>query len=125
MRVLLTKPVQKWLNKERDIQEADLLQASAEVQNGYFDANLGGHLYKKRIANSSNKGKSGGSRLLVTYKQNNHFFFLFVFNKNEIGNISIKEAQVLKARAKLFLTLNNANIDKAIKASILFEIGEK
>ena len=90
LRLILTKPVKKWLDKEKDIQEEDLIIASSEVIDGVFEASLGGNLYKKRISNNSNQGKSGGSRLIVGYKQGNNFYILFVFNKNESDNYQRK-----------------------------------
>ena len=39
------------------------------------------------------------------------------------GNISLKELKVLKARVKILLSLGDKELDRAIKAKILFEIG--
>ncbi|WDE97397.1 type II toxin-antitoxin system RelE/ParE family toxin [Lentisphaera profundi] len=122
MRLILTKPVKKWLDKEKDIQQEDLIIASNEVIKGVFEANLGGNLYKKRISNNSNQGKSGGSRLIVGYKQGNNFYVLFVFNKNESDNITTKEKQIFKGMAKQYLKWNNNELDIAITAKILFEV---
>ena len=118
----MTKPVKKWLEKEKEVQEEDLIIASNEVIKGVFEANLGGNLYKKRISNNSNQGKSGGSRLIVGYKQANNFYVLFVFNKNESDNITAKEKQIFKGMAKQYLKWNNNQLDIAIKAKVLFEI---
>ena len=122
MRLILTKPVKKWLEKEKEVQEEDLIIASNEVIKGVFEANLGGNLYKKRISNNSNQGKSGGSRLIVGYKQGDNFYVLFVFNKNESDNITAKEKQIFKGMAKQYLKWNNSQLDIAIKAKVLFEI---
>ena len=118
----MTKPVKKWLEKEKEVQEEDLIIASNEVIKGVFEANLGGNLYKKRISNNSNQGKSGGSRLIVGYKQGDNFYVLFVFNKNESDNITAKEKQIFKGMAKQYLKWNNSQLDIAIKAKVLFEI---
>lgn len=123
MKIILTKPVKKWFDKENYISESDLLMAAEEVVKGHFEANLGGHLFKKRIANSATKGKSGGSRLIIGYQIKHHFYYLYVFNKNDRGSISDKELKALKARVKILLNLGRNELEKAIQAKILFEIG--
>lgn len=118
----MTKPVKKWFDKEKDIQEKDLIIASSEVVDGVFEASLGGSLYKKRISNNANQGKSAGSRLILAYKQGNNFYILYVFNKNESDNITSKEKQIFKGMAKQYLKWNVNELNIAIKAKILFEI---
>ena len=88
-----------------------------------YEANLGGHLFKKRISNNSDQGKSSGSRLIIGYQEQNNFYYLHVFNKNDKGNISLKELKALKARIKVLLNLDRKELDRAIEAKILFEIG--
>ena len=122
MRIILAKSVKKWLDKEKNVKNENIVAAAEEVVLGSFEANLGGNLYKKRISNNSNQGKSGGSRLIVGYKQGNNFYVLFVFNKNESDNITTKEKQIFKGMAKQYLKWNNNELDIAIKAKILFEV---
>lgn len=117
--------VNKWLKNEKVVKTPDLLAAAKELINGKFDANLGGGLYKKRISNSSNKGKSGGSRLLIAYKKRGHIFFMYAFNKNDSENISAKEKLVLKERAKIYFSMTDKELEKAIKAKVFVEIQEK
>lgn len=125
MRILLTKPVLKWLEKEKFIEENDLLEAANEVIEDIYDANLGGNLFKKRISNNSNQGKSAGSRLIIGFKKGLNLYFLHVFNKNNKGNITANELKALKIRIKILLNLGEKELDKAIKAKILFEIGRE
>lgn len=47
MKQLMTKHFSKWLSKQ-EVSEKDLSTALSELQAGYFEASLGGHLYKKR-----------------------------------------------------------------------------
>lgn len=119
---MLTKPVKKWLDKEKSVNKNDLIEAADDVVEEIYEANLGGNLFKKRISNTSNQGKSSGSRIILGYQEGNNFYYLHVFNKNDKGNISIKELKALKARIKLLLTFGEKELDKAIKAKILFEI---
>ncbi|MBA2711308.1 MAG: type II toxin-antitoxin system RelE/ParE family toxin [Tatlockia sp.] len=68
MNLFLSIEIKKWFDKEKDISNDDLRTAAKEITEGTYEANLGGHLYKKRISNSSSKGKSAGSRLIIAYK---------------------------------------------------------
>ena len=52
------------LTKKDALSDNDLVSACKEMSNGLFDADLGGNVYKKRIA-SGNKGKSGGFRTII------------------------------------------------------------
>ena len=123
MRQLLTKAVNKWFSKEKDIDEGDLLKATQEIIDGLYEASLGGGLYKKRIANSSVQGQSGGSRVIIAYKGGNNVFFMYAFNKNDKGNISDKELKALKLRAKMYFGFNDEALDKAIENKVFYEIG--
>lgn len=120
--ILLTKPVKKWFDSKRDINETDLIKAAEEITQGVYEANLGGELYKKRIANSKTKGKSGGSRLMVAYKRGKVLFFMYAFDKNESDNISSKEKIVLKERAKIYFALSEVELQKAIEANIFYRL---
>ena len=66
MRILKNKAFNKWAAKE-GVSDQVLKDAVAEMGKGSFDANLGGHLYKKRVA-LGGKGKSGGVRTLLAFK---------------------------------------------------------
>ena len=122
MRIFLTKPVKKWFDNEAGVSSACLVDAAEETVKGACETSLGGGLYKKRIAAKQNKGKRGGSRLLIAYKKGHDLFFMYAFNKNEAGNISEKEKAVLKARAKLYFKLSDSDLKKAIKAGMFFEM---
>src|SRR3989338_4597375 len=52
----------------------NLINAIDEITRGLFDANLGGHIYKKRISIGS-KGKRGGARTIIAYKAHNKSLF--------------------------------------------------
>jgi len=44
----MTKYFSKWLSKQK-VSKKDLSAALSELQAGYFEASLGGHLYKKEF----------------------------------------------------------------------------
>ena len=88
MRVFKGKHFSRWATAEA-IGDADLCQAAAEAFAGHFDADLGGYLFKKRIARQGS-GKSGGYRTLVGFRKSDskRIFFLYGFHKNARANIT-------------------------------------
>ena len=71
---------------------------------GLIDADLGGGLYKKRVARTG-QGKSGGFRTLVATNRGDRWIFVFGFAKNERDNINKKEQESLKVLANQLLAL--------------------
>ena len=59
--------------RKNKIPDGDLATAADEVLQGNFDADLGGGVYKQRVARKGG-GKSGGFRTLITHKTSDHFF---------------------------------------------------
>lgn len=118
MRIFKNKWFQRWTRKE-GISDAALCAAAREVVAGVVDADLGGCLFKKRIARAG-AGKSGGYRLLVGYKKpdEERIIFIFAFAKNEKANIKKSEEAVLRIVAEKFFLAS----DDQIKA--LLELGE-
>jgi hypothetical protein len=103
------------------IPDADLVQAAESVVAGNFDADLGGGVYKQRVARPG-QGKSGGYRTLLTHRTSEHVFFVFGFAKNERDNITTKELKALKAQSKALGTLSTDQIDSALKSGALIEV---
>lgn len=65
MRVFKIRHFCKWADKE-GLNNRMLLLAIQEIESGLIDADLGGNVYKKRVA-TNNCGKSSGSRTLLAY----------------------------------------------------------
>lgn len=61
-RVLKTKAFHNWAKKV--IGDPDLCAAAREIEQGLFEADLGGGVCKKRVA-VPGQGKSGSIRILV------------------------------------------------------------
>ena len=91
MRVFQTKVFRRWVRKEK-IDEDELLEAVREIEDGLVDADLGGHLLKKRIPRQG-AGKSGGFRTILAYQEAERTIFLYGFAKNEKENIDKKDLQ--------------------------------
>ena len=91
--------------------------------NGLFDADLGGNLYKKRIASGS-KGKSSGYRTIIGAVVGNRYFFLYAFAKSDRANINAKEKLALKELAKEFLAFDQRQLSQLVKDGELIKVGK-
>ncbi len=88
---------------------------------GLFDADLGGGLFKKRIARPCQE-KSGGYRTLVATNRGNRWVFVYGFPKNERSNIDRDEEEALKKLAAQLLSLTAQAVTKAKQAGELIEV---
>ncbi len=93
MYYLKNKYFHRWAKKQ-GITDKTLFDAIEEFENGLFEANLGNHLYKKRIA-LPGKGKSGGTRTILFYQQGRKLIFCHGFEKNQQSNLSSSELNFL------------------------------
>lgn len=120
MRIFKTKTFARWMRKE-GLKDAGLVIAVGEMENGNIDADLGGKVFKKRIA-FPGRGKRGSARTLIAYKNDERAFFIFGFSKNERANIDSNELRALKLMAKTLLGKSNAKLKKDLNAKILIEV---
>ena len=120
IQVLVTKPFSRWMRKSQ-VTNTDILGAAQEMVEGLIDANLGGHLVKKRVA-LRGRGKSAGARTIVATKFEQRWIFLFGFEKNERSNIDASELKVLQELASSLLGLDQQAIALAINAGQLFQL---
>ena len=120
MRILKNKAFNKWAAKE-GLSDHALRVAVDEIARGLIDADLGGHVVKKRVA-VGGRGKSGGARTLLAYKVNDKAFFVYGFAKNARANISIDELKALKHLAKELLNYSDKGLTEAIEYGELIEV---
>ena len=78
-RVLKTRYFSKWM-KKTELTDQSLCGAVTEMTLGLFDANLGGHIFKKRVG-IANKGKRSGARTLIASNLGSKWFFVYGFQK--------------------------------------------
>lgn len=86
MKVLKRKTFARWQANEK-LSDTALCGAVHEMESGLIDADLGGHLYKKRVARPG-AGKSGGYRTLLSARIGHRYVFLHGFPKNRKENIT-------------------------------------
>lgn len=120
MRIFAIKPFHKWA-QNNDLTDALLRNAVNEVEKGVIDANLGGNLYKKRIA-TKGRGKSRSVRTLLVCAAGKRTFFMFGFEKADQANISQKEEKALKILGKEYLEFDDAKLTTLLKEKAIFEI---
>lgn len=120
MRIFKNKDFNKWAAKE-GIDDSALVNAVDEMERGLINADLGGHVFKKRVG-IEGRGKSGGVRTLLAYKLNDKAFFIFGFAKNARSNISTKELKALKLYAKELLGYGDRKLEQAKANDVLIEL---
>ena len=120
MRIFKSRAFNKWAAKER-VSDQALISAVADMVNGLVDADLGGCLYKKRVA-VGGKGKSGGVRTLLAFKLGDKAFFIYGFAKNTRANIKQNEEKALKRYAAVLLGYSDKELNQAVAAGALIEV---
>lgn len=98
-----------------------LSEAVSEMVHGLVDADLGGHLVKKRIA-LPGKGKRGGARTIFATKMSDRWFFLYGFNKNGRANIDMDELKALQELASELLSFNDQKLVLVLISGELEEV---
>ncbi len=122
MRVFKNKWFARWARTE-DLPDSALLKAATEVVAGQVEADLGGCLFKKRLAREGS-GKRSGYRVLIGYKKPNsdRIVFLYAFAKNVRANISSKEKEALNLVAEAFISATDAQVDVLLKEGSILEV---
>ena len=120
MRIFKNKAFSKWASKE-NLDDKSLRLSVDEIDNGLIDADLGGHVFKKRIA-VAGRGKSGGVRTLLVYKAGTTAYFVYGFAKNARANIKDNELKGLKTYAAILLNYGDKELKQAVKIGALIEV---
>lgn len=119
-RAFRTRSFTRWMRKAGLTDEV-LYAAVSEMAQGLIDADLGGHLVKKRVA-LPGQGKRGGARTIVATKMADRWFFVLGFAKNERANIDAAELKALQELAKHYLGFDDRQIKQAIDSGVLTEV---
>ena len=119
-RILKTRTFNRWLRKTL-LTDTALLKAIDEMERGLVDADLGGNVYKKRVA-LAGRGKSGSARTLIATNRQNRWIFLFGFEKNDRENITQAEFAHLQNIAQDLLHCSEEVVLFALECGELEEI---
>lgn len=112
----------KFANRE-GIDDAALVSAVRQADDGLIGADLGGGLVKQRVARAS-EGKTGGYRTLIFFRHGERAVFAFGFAKSAKANLSPVELRTYKTAAKIVLGLTQAQIDTEVREGRLFEVND-
>ena len=118
--ILKRKDFARWQVGEK-LSDTALCIAVQEMENGLIDADLGGVLYKKRVARPGG-GKRGGYRTLLSARLGNRYVFLHGFPKSDKANITQDEKKALQFAGKVFLELSADALSKALLSGVLLEV---
>ncbi len=123
MRAFKTRTFQRWAGKA-GVTDAALLDAMVQMERGLIDADLGGNLYKQRVA-LPGRGKSGSTRTLIATQFAGVLFFLYGFEKNDRDNITAKELALYQRLARELLDMTEAQIATALAGQVLTEVNDE
>jgi hypothetical protein len=119
-RVFKIKTFDRWARKL--ISDELLCQAAREIEQGLFEADLGGGVCKKRVP-VPGQGKSGSTRTLVAKKHHDAIFFLAGREKSAPGaDFSEKDVDAAKIIASALAVANSEKLNELAAAQILKEI---
>lgn len=122
MRVFKNKWFNRWSRGE-DVSDSALYAAAVEIAAGRYDADLGGCLFKKRLARTGG-GKSGGYRAILGYKKPNseRIVFLYAFAKSGRANLTDKEEAALSLAAESFLSATDGQVNELLANGSIWEV---
>lgn len=100
-----------------------MLGAATDIVADKVDADLGGCLFKKRIARAGS-GKREGYRIIVGHKKPNadRIIFLYAFAKSEKANISRREESALSLVAEAFVSATDKQVNELIASGSIWEV---
>jgi hypothetical protein len=103
------------------IPDHELKEMVKQLEAGKADADLGGGVYKMRVARSAG-GKSGGYRVIVFFKSENRTFYAYGFPKANKGNINDKQLRDFKIAAKVVFGYSEKELDERVNTGLFLEI---
>lgn len=98
-----------------------LIEAIIRAESGLIDADVGWGVIKQRVARPG-KGKSGGYRTLILFRQGDRAIFAFGFAKSKQDNISQADLAVLRQSAAEALRWSEEDMDRLVTTGALVEI---
>jgi hypothetical protein len=124
MRVFLVPQVSRLLRRER-LPESALCRTAREVLTGTLgagEADLGGGLFKKRVARPGG-GKRSGYRVIVAYRRlrADRVLFVYAFAKNATSTLTPQGHEALAKIAAVFLDADEMQISRLLTSGDVSE----
>ena len=113
----------RW-SKKNGLKKADLLDALERTINGSGVVNLGGNIYKIRVAKNG-QGRSGGFRTILIFKKGKRSIFIYGFEKNDQDNIDKGTLADYKKFAVTFLNYTDDDINRLVNNGTISLLEEK
>jgi len=113
-----------WFTRFADkesITDSELKDAVKQLEAGQADADLGGGVYKVRVARPG-EGKAGGYRVIVFFRSEERTFFEYGFAKSDRDNINEGDLRVFKKRAKKVFSFTDEEIRDRLKNRSFIEV---
>lgn len=122
MRIFAGKMFKRWAGSE-SISDEDLCATAKKAFAGNVEGDLGGYLFKKRIARAGS-GKSGGYRTIIGFrkKKSDRIFFIYGFPKSSKANVTRQEKDALSINAKALIKTNDEQIDALKNKGTILEL---
>ncbi len=122
LRVFKTRIFGRFARKAGISDEA-LRAAVGDMARGLVDADLGGGVFKQRVARPG-EGKSGGFRTIIVLQVRKYGVFVYGFGKNERDNISESELSDFKKLAVAFMSYSDDEIAAAVTSGAWIEVND-
>ena len=122
MDVFETRWFKKWSEK-KGISYKDLIDAIDRTAKGLGIVDLGGNVYKIRIAKMG-QGRSGGYRTILIYKTKKRSLFIYGFEKSDLDNIDSSTLNDYKRYAKEFLDYSDVEMNRIVENGTIFPLEE-
>lgn len=110
--------------RKTELSNEALRQAVQEMSDGLIDADLGGHVLKKRVA-LPGRGKRGSTRTLVATNRDDKWFFVFGFEKSERSNVTPDELAALQLMALDLLKLSAPQLTQLVAEGKIEDITDE
>ncbi len=123
MRVFVTDEFDLFIKKV-GLSDADLIKSAAEIEDGLFDADLGGVL-KKRMG-TKGVSKRNANRCIIAFKKGDRLFFVDGWRKADVPKkgkeIPDKLLDVYRELSKSLLSASREQLAIDIKEGLLREV---
>ena len=117
MSLYKTRPFSR-LARKAGVTDDALKDAVEEMRKGIIHADLGGSVYKQRVA-LLGRGKRAGSRVIVVANLLDRWIFVHCYLKGNKADISPDEAYAFKEFARIYLDLSREKILTAVERGVL------
>jgi hypothetical protein len=110
--------------RKAGIEDASLLVAIRAIEAGIIDADLGGGVFKQRIAREG-QGKSGGFRTILLMRQEHRVLFVKGFAKKNRDNISDGELADFRALAPIVFEIGSTVVEELVRGGEWIEVQDE